>query len=105
MKLFHLIFLSILMFFVCIDANGQVKDSVFVLKAYRYGKSINKKTGETKDFILCGDDISTDSVGFFTMLSGCERDVRLLVGKYSFMNDTFHISPFDFKSEHPFLKV
>jgi hypothetical protein len=84
---------------------SQQRDTLVELTAFRPGIWINSHTGETKDFILCGDGLSTDKARFFSMLSGCERNQHLLVGKYSFANDTFVIEPFDFVLESPFVKV
>src|SRR5690242_12175413 len=97
--LFIALFLSIQ------NCLSQHKDSVVELNAFRPGFWFNPKTGETKDFNLCGDDVSSDSAHFFYVLSGCERNMHLLVGKYSFARDTFQITPFNFILEDPFVKI
>lgn len=98
-------FLCICLLTIFIKCHSQHTDSLLLLKAYRVGITIDPRTGETKDFILCGDDLSTDSAHFFSILSGCERNMHLLVGKYSFTQDTFLISPFDFILENPFTGI
>jgi hypothetical protein len=85
--------------------SAQHKDSVVALQAYRIGMQIDPKTGKVIDFVLCGDDLTTDSSHFFSMLSGCERNVHLLVGRYSMIKDTFLVSPFNFVQEGPFARI
>lgn len=75
------------------------------LQAYRRGKFIDQQTGKMLGFSLCGEDLQTDSLRFFAMLSGCERNVHLLIGKYSFRNDSFLINPFDFIREDAFSAI
>lgn len=55
--------------------------------------------------MLCGDFLETDAAYFFSMQTGCERNVSIGLGKYRVAGDTFYISPFDFKTEEPFLQV
>lgn len=75
------------------------------LLAYRHGKIYNPKTQQWDTFALCGQNIIADTMGFFTMQSGCERNIGVFIGRYKYNNDTFKITPFDFIKEPEFLNV
>ena len=75
------------------------------MSAFRHGKIFNYKTQQWDTFALCGQDITVDTTGFFTMQSGCERDIAVFLGRYTYKNDTFKITPFDFINEPEFLFI
>ena len=75
------------------------------LSAFRHGKIYNYETQQWDTFALCGQNVTVDTTGFFTMQSGCERNIAVFLGRYIYKSDTFKIQPFDFIREPQFLLI
>lgn len=88
-----------------IISYSQKKDSTATIIAERSGRIYNSDSNRFIRFSLCADIIYTDTLHYFTMLSGCERNVHLLLGKYSLNNDSIVIYPYQFKNENPFVRI
>lgn len=98
------LFFTILFFVGFQSAFSQsILDKPF--SAFKHGKIYNTITNQWDSFALCGQTILADSMGYFSLQSGCERSISLSLGHYTFSNDTFHITSFDFIREPEFLVV
>lgn len=99
-----IIFTLFQFFLIFQSAFSQSKlDTSFL--AYRHGKIYNDETKQLDTFVLCGQNIIADTIGFFIMQSGCERNIGIFLGHYTYQSDTFKIKPFDFIKEPEFLYV
>lgn len=99
--------LIVTLFQILIAIQFAVSQSILdtSFQAYRHGKIYNYETKQWNPFPLCGQFITADTLGFFTMQSGCERNASIFLGQYIFKNDTFKIFPFDFIKEPEFIFV